>query len=78
MGKKADAVEILACVLVDRISDQQLVTESVPISQIAEEVLSKLEEDLDAEGYTAAYERGRARGVETSTKGLLTGRARVS
>ena len=78
MGKKEDAVEILACVLADRISDQQLVTESVPISQIAEEVLSKLEEDLDAEGYAAAYERGRARSIETSTKGLLTGRARVS
>jgi predicted ATPase/class 3 adenylate cyclase len=78
MGKKEDAVEILACVLADPASDQQLGTESVPISQMAEEVLSKLEGELDPDAYATAYERGRARSIEVGTKGLLTGRARIS
>ena len=74
MGKKEDAVEILACVLADPASDQQLGTESVPISQMAEETLSKLEEELDPEVRAAAYARGSATRIEVAAKGLLTGR----
>jgi hypothetical protein len=45
---------------------------------MAEEVLSKLEGELDPDAYATAYERGRARSIEVGTKGLLTGRARIS
>ncbi len=74
LGKTEEAVEILACVLADRVSDQQLVTESVPISQMAEEVLSKLEEDLQPDAYAAAYARGRVRSIEAGAKELLARR----
>ena len=74
MGKAEDAVEILASVLADPSSGQQLVTESAPISQMAEEALSKLKEELHPDAYAAAYARGSARSIEVGAKELLTGR----
>ncbi len=68
MGKIEDAVEILACVLADSSSGQQLVTESVLISQMAEEALSKLEGELDPDVRAAAYARGEAKSVEVAAK----------
>ncbi len=74
MGEVEAAVEILACVPADPSSGQQLVTESVPISQMAEETLSELEGELDADAYAEAYARGRARSIDFCAKELSTRR----
>jgi len=74
MGKKEEAVEILACVIADPISGQQLVTENAPISDTAEEALARLEEELDPKAHAAAYARGSAKSIDVGAKELLAGR----
>ncbi len=76
IGDVEDAVEILACVLADPSSSQQLVTESVAISDAAEETLAELKKELDPDAYAAACARGRARRIEVAVKELLTGPTR--
>jgi len=72
MGRAEDAVEILACVLADPSSSQQLVTESVAISDAAEETLAELEKELDPNVRAAAFERGAAKTIDVGARELLT------
>ena len=74
MGQAEGAVEILASVLADPSSRQQLVTENVSIEQMAGEALAPLEEELDSGAYAAAYLRGSAKSIEASAPELLAGR----
>ena len=46
-GETEWAVEILACVLADPVIDQPLIAEQAPIGEVATDVLSDLEEQLD-------------------------------
>ena len=61
MGSKEEAVEMLATVLAEPASNQQLFTDDVPIDQFAKGVLSEIEKDLGPEAFSVAYSRGTER-----------------
>ena len=74
VGEKLDAVEMLATVLAEPASTQQLFTDTSPINQIATEALENIEKDLDPSEYSAAYARGAARRYDVLVKNVLDNR----
>jgi len=73
MGSAEEAVEMLATVLAEPASNQQLFTDDMPIDQYATEKLGEIEKDLDPEVFSAAYSRGRARPYGDLIKSVLDG-----
>jgi predicted ATPase/class 3 adenylate cyclase len=71
MGLKLEAVEMLATVLAEPGSSQQLFTDNIPIDQFAQEALDEIEKDVDPGEYSAAYGRGAARGYGDLVKNVL-------
>jgi len=76
MGLKLEAVEMLATVLAEPGSSQQLFTDNIPIDQFAQEALGEIEKDVDPGEYSAAYGRGAARGYGDLVKNVLDPAAR--
>jgi predicted ATPase/class 3 adenylate cyclase len=70
-GDAERAVEILASVLADPVSGQQLVAEQAEIGQVAAEALAGLENMLDPEVFAAARTAGTARSIDVEVKELL-------
>lgn len=73
MGLAEEAVEMLATVLAEPLSNQQLFTDDMPIDQFARETLSKIEPVLDPEVFSAAYSRGAGRPYGDLIKSVLDG-----
>jgi len=71
MGRKDEAVTILAGVVADPASDQSSFVSTVSIRQTATELLEELREDLDTEDYEELYAAGSATGIAITTKALL-------
>lgn len=71
-GKAENAVEILACVLADRVSDRLVPLHELTISDKANQVLSDLRNEMREEPYSTAHARGRTMSLETAVKELLT------
>jgi len=71
MGRKDEAVTILAGVVVDPASDQSSFVSTVSIRQSATQLLEKLRDDLDTEHYEKLYAEGSATGIAIATKRLL-------
>ncbi|MEE8407371.1 MAG: adenylate/guanylate cyclase domain-containing protein [Acidimicrobiia bacterium] len=73
MGLNLDAVEMLATVVAEPASSQQLFTDDIPIDQFATDTLSEIEKELDPGDYSAAYGRGSARSYGDLVKSVLAG-----
>lgn len=73
MGSNVEAVEMLATVVAEPLSSQQLFTDNIPINQFATETLGEIEKGLEADDYLAAYQKGTARPYETLVKSVLDG-----
>ena len=73
MGSNAEAVEMLATVVSEPLSSQQLFTDNIPTNQFAEETLGEIEKDLSSDDYSAAYQRGTERAYESLVKSVLDG-----
>ncbi|MFV1999572.1 MAG: hypothetical protein ACC654_04330, partial [Acidimicrobiia bacterium] len=71
MGRKDEAVTILAGVVADPASDQSSFISLESIRQTATELLEQLREDLDSEHYEKLYAAGSATGIAIATKALL-------
>lgn len=71
MGSAEEAVEMLATVLAEPASNQQLFTDDVPIDQFAKETLDEIEKDLDPDVFAAAYSRGTERPYGDLIKSVL-------
>ena len=71
IGKREEAVEILASVLADAVSSQSLMVDNVPVSEKVSELLAELERVLDAETYAAARLQGGAKSLDVAAKELL-------
>ena len=76
MGEKLEAVEMLATVLAEPASTEQLFTDTSPINQIATEALEDIEKDLDPDEYSAAYAKGSSRPYDVLVKEVLDSRSR--
>ena len=71
MGRKDEAVTILAGVVADPASDQSSFVSLDSIRQTATELLEHLRDDLDTEDYEKLYAEGSATGIAIATKALL-------
>jgi len=76
MGSNTEAVEMLATVLAEPASTQQLFTDNIPINQFATETLVEIEKELDPDDYSAAFGRGSARPYDELVKSVLDGVSR--
>ena len=77
IGQQSEAVEMLATVLAEPASAQQLFTDESPINQIATETLEDIEKDLDPVEYSDAYSRGSTRTYDVLVKNVLDSRSRL-
>jgi len=71
MGRKDEAVTILAGVVADPASDQSSFVSLESIRQTATELLEQLRDDLDTEDYEKLLAAGSATGIAIATKALL-------
>ena len=71
-GACDEAVEIIACLLADPVSDGQSVTRQVALRVPATALLTELARELDHEIYGAAHARGAAKPLEVGVKELIT------
>ncbi len=74
IGQEREAVEMLATVVAEPVSSQQLFTEKMSIKETAVSALAELEKDLGRDEYSAAYAKGAARPYDVAFKELLGGR----
>lgn len=73
MGLTENAVELLACVLADPVSEQTMINETDTTRELAEKSLLPLRESLGIEAFEAARDRGSAKSIEVAAKELLAG-----
>jgi tetratricopeptide (TPR) repeat protein len=70
-GRKSEAVELLATVVADPASEHQLFTDAVPISSMATDELTRLQQEIDDEAFAEAQKTGSARSYGTVAKQLI-------
>jgi len=73
MGHEREAVEMLATVVAESVSSQQLFTENISIKETAVSALAEFEKDLGPDEYSAAYAKGASRPYDVIFKDLLGG-----
>jgi predicted ATPase/class 3 adenylate cyclase len=75
-GAGGEAVEILACLLADPVSNQQSfsVTRQMTLSEPATALLAELDRRLDPGVYASAHERGAAKALDIQVKELIAAR----
>ncbi len=71
MGRNVEAVELLASICANPISEQQAWIETQPIRAIAVDALADVRSRLDDAEYQAAYERGRTTSFDATVNELL-------
>ena len=74
VGREADAVEMLATVIADPTSTEQVFTQNISIMENARSILDDIRTDMDEAEYASAYERGTASSFDDAVNVLL-GRA---
>ncbi|MGB7861139.1 MAG: hypothetical protein WBM90_11630, partial [Acidimicrobiia bacterium] len=70
-GQSTEAVSILGSVLADPASSRSMIAENVLTSDVARELLTKLETSLDAGAYASAFASGQAKPLDVAAKEIL-------
>jgi len=70
-GQKREAVELLATVLAEPMSAQQLLWGKATVTELAAEALAGLEKEIDLDEYSVAHASGTSRPYDVAVKQLL-------
>lgn len=71
MGRREEAVELLATVLGDPLSEQQGIMDNVPVADLASEWLEELRSEMDSGQFSESKARGTGRPYETAIQELI-------
>jgi predicted ATPase len=71
MGRKAEAVELLATVMAEPLSTQRGIMDNVAVAELVPDWLDELRATMEASEFSDAEEKGRARPYEVAVKELI-------
>ncbi len=70
-GRKIEAVELIASILAEPMSEKQTLSEAMAVDEMAREVLERLKSDTPSEEFEVAMRTGSAKPYETAAKVLI-------